>query len=131
MIIPKSTNPNYKHFQDQAHHLIDGLNPDVAWKVAPVRNKKKRGNPANAYHWCVIIKILCEETGNEAEDLHEYLLGEYVGWVTHVILGKKKLKPARRSHDMDHETFENFNEYCRMFASRELGIIIPLPGETL
>ena len=129
MIIPKSTNPNHDHFKKQAHDLIDGLNPDIAWKVTAVRSVKKRSNPQNAYHWGVIIKTICDETGNETNDVHEILLGNFVGWETYEVFGQMKKRPSRRSHNMETEMFENFNEYCRAFAASDLGIVIPLPGE--
>ena len=129
MIIPKSTNPNHDHFKRQAHGLIDGLNPDIAWKVTAVRSVKKRSNPQNAYHFGVIVKIICDDTGNDKNDIHEYLLGEHVGWVTYEVMGQLKKRPARRSHDMDVETFDKFNEWCLAWAAQNLGIVIPLPGE--
>jgi len=75
--------------------------------------------------------MICEETGNEADDIHEYLLGTHVGWETYDVFGTTKKRPSRRSHNMDDETFENFNEWCRAWASQNLGMVVPLPGETL
>ena len=131
MIIPKGSNPNHLHFVEQAVCLIRDLNPAYPWDVTVKRYRKPRSNPANRYHWGVIVKIICEETGNEAEDIHEYLLGEHVGWETYEVLGNLKKRPSRRSHTMTVEEFENFNEWCRAWAAQNLGIVIPLPGETV
>ena len=131
VIVPKGTNPNYQHYRDQSFTLIGDLSPDYVWEVTAKRHRKKRSNPANAYHWGVIIKVICDETGNESNDIHEYLLGEHVGWVEYEVLGTVKKRPSRRSHDMNVEDFEKFNEYCRAFAASNLGLVIPLPGETV
>ena len=131
MIIPKGSNPNYAHFQDQAEDLIANLNPAYAWKVVAVRHRKQRSNPQNRYHFGVVCRMICDETGNEVDDVHEFLLGEYAGWETYDVLGTLKKRPSRRSHDMDVETFESFNEYCRAWAGQNLGILIPAPGETI
>ena len=131
MIIPKSTNPNYQHFQDKAVRLIQDLNPDLPWQVVAKRHKKKRSNPQNAYHWGVIIKMICDEAGHDKNEIHEYLLGEYAGWVEYDVLGKLKVKPARRSHDMTVDEFDHFNGWCLAWASKNLGMVIPMPGETI
>lgn len=130
MIIPKETNPNFHHYQEKALTLIEELNPTFAWEITAKRYRKKRSNPQNSYHWGVIIKIICDESGNDPTEMHEYLLGEHVGWIEYEFLGEIRRKPSRRSHDMAVETFENFNEWCRAWAAHNLGIVMPLPGET-
>ncbi len=131
MIIPKQTNPNYEHFKQKAHKLLDELNPNFPWKITAVRHRKKRSNPQNAYHWGVIITMICEDTGNDKNDIHEYLLGEYAGWEEYEVLGKRKVRPARRSADMNTEEFNDFNEWCSAWAAKNLGMVIPMPGETI
>lgn len=131
MIIPKGSNPNHEYYQNQALQLVSELNPSFAWEVIAKRHRKKRSNPQNAYHWGVIIKIICDDTGNDPTQMHEHLLGEHVGWIEYDFLGEIRRRPSRRSHDMDVETFENFNEWCRAWAAQNLGMVMPLPGETV
>lgn len=131
MIIPKGTNPNHAHYQTKAITLIQDLNPNYAWKIVATRHRKTRSNPQNAYHWGVIIDLICQDTGNDKNDIHEYLLGEYAGWETYEVFGRKKVRPARRSHDMNVDQFNDFNEWCSAWAAKNLGIVIPMPGETL
>jgi len=131
MIIPKGSNPNYEHYKNKALRLIDELNLSYPWDITAKRYRKQRSNPQNAYHWGVVVKIICDETGNDSNEIHEYLLGEYVGWVEYEFMDEIRRKPARRSHDMNVERFESFNEWCRSWASQNLGIVIPLPGETV
>ena len=131
MIIPVGQNPNYEHFKQMAIEAITGLNQSYPWDVTFKRYRKPRSRPQECYHWGVIIKVMREETGNESDDLHEYLLGEHTGWVEYDVLGATKRRPAKRSKDMNVEEYENFNEYCRAFAASNLGLVIPLPGEGL
>ena len=131
MIIQKEDSPVRSFNIKSAIKLIHDLNPAYPWEVTVKRYRKPRSNPANAYHWGVIVKVICDETGNESNDIHEYLLGEHVGWVEYEVLGTVKKRPSRRSHDMNVEDFEKFNEYCRSFAASNLGLVIPLPGEGL
>ena len=131
MIIPRGDSPNHSHHFHKVLDLIDRLNSDYAWEVTVKRHRKKRSNPQNAYHWGVIVKMICDETGNSAEDIHEYLLGEHVGWETYDVLGNLKKRPSRRSHDMNSEDFENFNEWCRAWAASNLAMVVPLPGEAI
>lgn len=131
MIIPKDSNPNHEYYKNQAHTLIDELNGSFPWEITAKRHRKKRSNPQNDYHWGVIIKYICDDTGNDPTEMHEYLLGEHVGWLEYDFLGGPRRKPSRRSHDMDVETFENFNEWCRAWAATNMGMVLPLPGETV
>ena len=127
MIIPKGNG----NMRLDTMALISKLSPEFAWEVTVKRHRKKRSNPQNAYHWGVIIKIICDDTGNIPNDVHEVLLGDHVGWETYEVLGTTKKRPSRRSHEMSTEDFEKFNEYCRSFAASEYGMVIPLPGETV
>ena len=129
MIIPKSTNPNHDHFKRQAHDLIDGLNPDIAWKVTAVRSVKKRSNPQNSAYWGIVMKMISEHTGHDVNDLHEFMLGECFGWDEYEIMGKKKVRPHRTSSQLNTEEFNEYYQWCQQFAATNLGIIIPDPGE--
>ena len=131
MIIQREGSPVRNFNIKSAIKLIHDLNPDYVWEVTIKHYRKKRSNPQNKYHWGVIIDIICKDTGNDPNDIHEYLLGEHVGWETYDVLGTLKKRPSRRSHDMSTEEFENFNEWCRAFAATNLGMVIPLPGETI
>ena len=131
MIIPKGSNPTYQIFQSKCIHLIGELSRDYEWEITAKRYKKKRSNPANNYHWGVVVETICKDTGNDKNDIHEYLLGEHVGWETYDVLGTLKKRPVRRSHNMTSEEFEDFNEWCRAWAAQNLGMVIPMPGETV
>lgn len=71
---------------------LSGLKP---WQVEIVPHKKKRSDIQNKALWGLAYKILHNETGQDAEDWHEYMLGEHFGWVEANYFGRKKLRPAR------------------------------------
>ncbi len=131
MIIPKASNPNHEHFRQQAHNLIDGLNLNIAWKVVATRHRKKRSNPQNSYFWGVIVKIICDETGNDANDIHDVLCGECFGWQEYEVMGLRKRRPVRGTSQLNVDEFEQFCEWCRAFAASNLGLVIPLPNEVM
>jgi len=131
VIIPKGDHPNCQHFRNRAHNLIDELSPEYAWEITAKRYKKKRSNAQNKYHWGVVIKTICDETGNDANDMHEHLLGERFGWLDYDVMGIPKRKPARRSSELSTDEFEAFNEWCRAYAATHAGVAVPLPGEVI
>ena len=131
MIIPKDSNPNHEYYKDQALDLISELNPAFAWEVIAKRYRKKRSIPQNSYFWGVIVKIIHDETGNDAQDIHDVLCGECFGWIECEVMGIQKNKPVRGTSTLSVEEFEAFCEWCRAFAATEIGIIVPLPNEPI
>lgn len=129
MILPKGSNPNHEYYKQQAHDLIDTLNPERAWKVTAVLHRKKRSNPQNKYFWGVIVKIICDETGNDAQDVHDVLCGDCFGWQEYEVMGKKKVRPVRGTSQLPVGEFEAFCEWCRAYSARNMGLVIPLPNE--
>lgn len=66
--------------------------------------------------------------GWNAEDLHEYFLGEIYGWETVEGFGRKRLRPVRRSSRMSKAEFINYvAEIQRRMA--EIGIYVCDPNE--
>jgi len=87
--------------------------------------KKIRSLEQNRYYWGVIIKILAETWGWDAEELHEVLKFKF-----NKIPGENGL-PDRPGSTTDLSTidFENYLEEIRRWALTEYQIYIPLPNE--
>ena len=72
---------------------------DGSWEVVFQPKKETRKLNQNAALWAVAYPPVMEEMGlrgeKEREEIHEYFCGEYWGWKTYSILGKKKSKPVR------------------------------------
>ena len=82
-------------------------------EVRADKPKKRRSTEANAYLWGVVYKAFTDALeGWDAEDVHEYLLGECFGWECIEGLGRKRLKPIRRSSRMKRDEFAKYVDFC-------------------
>lgn len=89
--------------------------------------KPKRSSEANRYLWGVVYKAFCEKLeGWDSEDIHEYLLGEWAGWETIEGMGRKRLKPIRRSSRLNKQEFAEYVEFC-IRKGAEHGVFVPSP----
>lgn len=84
----------------------------------------------NGYYWGVIIKMICDYTGEtEAMRVHDALkmkfLSEPVG---NGVAGRALMSPGSTS-TLNTWDFEQYLEKVRYFAAIELGLKIPLPNE--
>jgi hypothetical protein len=64
--------------------------------------------------------------GWDAEDVHEYMLGEWSGWEALEGLGRKRLRPLRRSSRLNKQEFADFVDFIQRKAA-EHGVFIPDP----
>ena len=103
----------------------------IAWQVTVEPFNKPRTNQQNAYLWGVVYPTILEAGGEtlrgwQADDLHEYFLGEIYGWETLEGMGRKRMKPVKRSSRMSRSDFMNFLEEISQRCAN-LGIVIPEP----
>jgi hypothetical protein len=109
--------------------FLSGLSKDVAWKLTVTEWKRTRSNEQNAYLWGVVYKsILQHLPGWDADDLHEYFLGECFGWETLEGFGRKRLKPVRRSSRLSTLEFSDYVGFIQRTMAAK-GIYVPDPGE--
>lgn len=108
---------------------IHALSDAKAWTVDIKPYKKARSNPQNAYLHGVVLKLICDHTGHDIEDMKTYLLAQVFGWVTYEILGEKRKRPMTRTHELNTAEFSAFCEWIQAWAMRELGVLIPDPNE--
>lgn len=104
----------------------------IAWQVTVEPFKKPRTNQQNAYLWGVVYPTILEAGGEtlrgwQADDLHEYFLGEIYGWETLEGMGRKRMKPVKRSSRMSRSDFMIFLEEISQRCAN-LGIVIPEPS---
>lgn len=93
------------------------------------RRQRKRTLDQNKYYWGVVIKSLSEHTGYTPGEMHEELLGAYVGWETRTFRGHTRLYPRRTSttpETMETLDFAGLIEMGYKIGA-ELGIYIPSP----
>ena len=107
--------------------FLSALAKDKAWKVEVSEHRSRRTDEQNRYLWGYVYKTICERLpGWDADDVHEYCLGEWSGWETLEGLGRKRMRPLRRSSRL---TTTEFADYVSFIQRRmaEHGIFIDDP----
>ncbi len=100
-------------------------------EVLVKQHRNRRTDQQNRYLWGVVYKTILQHLpGWDAEDVHEYCLGSWSGWDVLEGLGKKRLKPIRRSSSLNTVEFNEYIEFIQRTMA-ERGIQIPNPGEDL
>jgi hypothetical protein len=117
--------------RDNARAAIAYLDPNKQWSVEIKRYRKNRSVDQNAFLHGVPLKILCDHTGYDIEDMKTYLLGEFTGWETYEIMGQKRKRPVKRSHQLTTLEFTQFLEFIERFAAEKLDLLIPKPNEVM
>jgi hypothetical protein len=98
----------------------------------PVKDKRpRRSDEQNRYLWSAVYgTILKHLPGWSANDVHEYFLGEHFGWETLEGLGRKRLKPIRRSSRLSTTEFSDYVAFIQRTMA-EKGVYVPDPGEVI
>ena len=96
------------------------------------KSGKSRSNNQNRYYWSVVVGILSEETGYDANEIHEMIKRKFL--TEHrIVKGKKgqvlQLDVDGSTTDLDTKQFEELMSKIRIWASRDLSIYIPEPNE--
>jgi hypothetical protein len=114
---------------ERVQKVIAALSKEKAWTIEIDEYKPKRSDSQNRYLWGVcyaeLMKVL---PGWQAEDIHEYMLGEHFGWETIEGMGRKRLRPLRRSSALNKQEFSDFVAFIQRKAA-EHGCYIPDANE--
>lgn len=105
--------------------------PMLRWRVEVSEAKPVRSNNQNRYLWGVVYPTIIQAgrlDGWEAQDIHEYLLGECFGWETVEAFGRKRQRPIRRSSKLSKLEFIDFTRFIQNRMA-EHGIYVPDPNE--
>ena len=94
--------------------------------VAPYT--KSRSEAQNNYYWGVVIKILSEETGFSADEMHEVLKNMFLVKVREDLKGRT-FPVGVSTTKLTTAEFEEFLAKVREWASIELNCYIPEPNE--
>jgi len=103
---------------------------DLPYRVK-ISAGRRRSIEQNAYLWGVCYETLLkdgglEEQGWRRDDLHEYFLGEYFGWQELDGLGRKRVRPIKRSSGLRVMEFADYIGFIQQRAA-EFGVVIPDP----
>ena len=109
---------------------LAALAEDQAWSIEVKEQKGTRSNQQNRYLWgAVYPEIMKHLHGWEAEDIHEYCLGECFGWETMTGFGRKRLRPLKRSARLSKTEFTDYIAFIQRRMA-EHGIVVPDPDPT-
>jgi hypothetical protein len=128
-----------------AHTVLAGLDELVAWRVTIEPIKSSRTLSQNAYLFGVCYPAMSERSGYETAELHEYLLGEFYGWVDKRVPKKpsnprgKESVPRRTTTRnekgkravLSTKEFADYVEFVQRFAAEKLMLVIPDPDAGL
>jgi hypothetical protein len=104
---------------------LSRLGKDRAFKVEVSEQKARRSLSQNAYLWGVVYPAVMQRLdGWDAEDIHQFFLGEHFGWETLAGFGKRRMRPLKRSSGLTKIEFSEYVDFIQRRAA-ELGIIIP------
>ena len=98
---------------------------DVWFSVYENPSHGIRSNDQNRYYWGVVIRAICEETGNDPASAHYGLKAEAVrvGVLEpeYITVGDQLL-PAEPTTVVDSEAFSRYVEWVIDFARTKLGV---------
>jgi len=89
--------------------------------------RRARSLQANAYYWSVVVPALADHCGYNEGQMHEELLGAYVGWEDRTVLGHTRAYPRRTTttpETMDVVDFQGLIQTGQRIAA-ELGVVLP------
>ena len=111
---------------DRVRTFLTSALPGKRLVVEVKAYRKRRSDEQNRYLWGVCYKALRDATGQDADDWHEYMLGEWSGWERFEMFGKQRLRPMRRSAKLTTVEFADYVAFIQMRAA-EHGVYIPDP----
>lgn len=111
--------------------FLSALSPAYEWCVEVKRAQRRRSTEQNAYLWGVVYAEICKHLpGWDAEDVHEYCLGEWSGWEVLEGLGRKRMRPVKRSSKLSTSEFAAYISFIQQRMA-EHGIYIADPNEVI
>lgn len=111
---------------DNLHTFVMSALPGKELRVEVSEYRKRRSQDQNAYLWSCVYPALRDATGQDVNDWHEYMLGEWGGFDTVELFGKKRLRPIRRSSKLTTVEFADYVAFIQQRAA-EYGVFIPDP----
>lgn len=104
---------------------LNGLPEEVIITVS--KHKKQRSRPQNSYLWGVVYALISEHTGYEAEEVHEICKLRFN--CKPVKVGKDEFIIGVSTASLTTIEFETYISKIVMWASFDLGLIIPEPSD--
>lgn len=118
---------------DRIWSVIEELPLNKRFRVEICDHRPTRSDQQNKYLWGVVYPAILAAGGEllagwEAEELHEYCLGEHFGWEIIAGFGVKRRRPIRRSSKLNKQEFADYVAFIQRRMA-EHGIWVPDPNE--
>ena len=108
--------------KQRAIEHIQGL--DGVWDIEITKHRKSRSVSQNRLMW-MWLNIISQETGNDADDLHELLKIKFLGTEKKVFLGTD-IERAKSTTKLNTIEFTNYLDKIETLAN-SIGITLPHP----
>ncbi|MBP1638951.1 MAG: hypothetical protein H6Q17_534 [Bacteroidetes bacterium] len=99
----------------------------VKFTVTISKIKKQRSIDQNCLYW-LWIACICQETGNDKDDVHMYFREYFLGYSEKRMFGSL-VRRVRSTTELDTKQFTDYLKKIKVWASRELGIALPDPND--
>lgn len=121
--------------QNLIKKVNEAVDSDKVYEITITEMLKEYNDEQRGALWGVAYKILSDETGNDAEDLHLYFCGEYFGWKTAKVMGQSRKTPIRtttRDHHGKRDVISTADlaamyNFIQQRSSQTVGVYIPDP----
>lgn len=123
-VLPKS---GRERIADNLRAFVMSALPGKELRVEVCEYRKRRSQDQNAALWGVAYKTLSDATGNDAEDLHTFFLGEWGGLEVITVMGQQRRVPKRRSSKLTTVEFSEFYAFIQQRAAETVGVYVPDP----
>ena len=90
--------------------------------------KDLRSDNQNRYYWGVVIKLLSDELGYFPDEIHEAMKQKFLS-IRHVKIGKAEYSIPESTAMKNTTDFEDYLAKIRIWASKDLELLIPLPND--
>ena len=128
-IIPKGDLSNQHKLMVIAE--INDLPDNKPWLVQVKQYQRRRTLEQNSFLHAVPLKLICEHTGYELDDMKQWLMGAAFGWEEYEVMGEPRRRPRLTTSMLNAEQFNWFLDWLEQWSSQELGLIIPKPNEVI
>lgn len=123
-VLPKS---GRERIADNLRAFVMSALPGKELRVEVCEYRKRRSQDQNAALWGVAYKTLSDATGNDADDLHTFFLGEWGGWEVITVMGQQRRVPKRRSSKLTTVEFADFYAFIQRRSAETVGVYVPDP----
>jgi hypothetical protein len=93
--------------------------------------RPRRSIDQNSFLHAVPLRMICDQTGMEMNDIKDFLLMEAFGTQEHEVMGRTIVRPTKRSSQLNTKEFSWFLEWIEQWAVQTLGLVIPKPNEVI